>query len=173
MCLAIACSHSCINLAKHDSVLPQVTPHTINMATKLYFELGGKPMTGQGPRIGLSPFGGTENGGLLGIPLTTFEIRYSAKHNGLALYILRIVKGIWNKKLVKTGYGFYKMIDLNRAIKDRVEANFTISELVTVQSHLQSLDQFLKQYKSFTALPTPDNRPAGVDADAWRVCCVA
>ncbi len=48
MCLAIACSHSSINYAKYDSVLPQLTSHTTNMATKLYFELGGKPISGQG-----------------------------------------------------------------------------------------------------------------------------
>ena len=48
MCLAIACSHSSINYAKYDSVLPQLTSHTTNIATKLYFELGGKPISGQG-----------------------------------------------------------------------------------------------------------------------------
>jgi nuclear pore complex protein Nup155 len=48
MCLAIACSHSSINYAKYDSVLPQLTSHTTNLATKLYFELGGKPISGQG-----------------------------------------------------------------------------------------------------------------------------
>lgn len=38
-----------------------------------------------------------------------------------------------------------------------------------MQSHLQSLNQFLNQYQGFTAAPTPDNRPTGVDPEAWKV----
>ncbi len=99
--------------------------------------------------------GVVENGGLLGIPLSTFEIGYSSKHNGLAMYISRIVRSLWNRNLVIQ--------------KDKkLELNFTISELVNVQHHLESLDQFLKQYKSFTAPPSPDARPTGVDPEAWR-----
>lgn len=53
--------------------------------------------------IGHIGIGAHENGGLLGIPLTTFEIRHSAKHNGLALYIARLVRPIWSERIVKTG----------------------------------------------------------------------
>jgi hypothetical protein len=55
------------------------------------------------------------------------------------------------------------------SLKNKLAANIAVTSLVTVQSQLQALDQFLDQYKGFTASPTPDNRPTGVDADAWRV----
>ena len=111
MCLAIACSHSSINYAKYDSVLPQLTSHTTNMATKLYFELGGKPGSGVGmdklkSRKNFTfyaiAFGISENAGLLGIPVTGFEISFSAKHNGLALFISRIVRHVWGKRITKS-----------------------------------------------------------------------
>ena len=120
------------------------------MATKLYFEMGGKPLSGQMNTTS----GAFENGGLLGIPLSTFEIRYSSKHNGLVLYISRLIRPIWQEKIVKD--------------QEKLESRFSVSLLISIQNQLSSLDSFLGQYKSFTSLPTPENKPMGVDADAWR-----
>lgn len=38
---------------------------------------------------------------MLGIPVTGFEIRFSPKHNGLALFISRIVRHVWGKLITK------------------------------------------------------------------------
>ena len=75
-------------------------------------------------------------GGPLGIPMSSAEIINSSKHNGLVLYVARLLKGVWKEELVKS-----------KRINDTVvfEANFSIKPLISIQLNLQALDKFLSQ----------------------------
>lgn len=81
-------------------------------ASKYYFELGGAPAIKEKPRFYDSKikksllifFLGNIMGdpsGLLGTPVSAPDIQFSGKHNGLALYISRLVRPIWKVLVVK------------------------------------------------------------------------
>ncbi|KAJ1341759.1 hypothetical protein BSLG_003654 [Batrachochytrium salamandrivorans] len=76
MSLGIACGHSSIKSGHTDLLLPAI----VALATRLFFEFGGKPTLAQSQPL-------QSGGGPLGVPVSTFEVRNSAKHNGLALYL--------------------------------------------------------------------------------------
>ena len=152
MCLGIACGHSSI-MSSPTNLIPN---NLVAMATKLFFELSGKPAINSG-----QPLQSTGAAGPLGIPVSTFEIKHSSKHNGLALYLARILRHIWNVELIKkTNTG---------SSAEKWDATQSIETLISVQMNLQSLDRFLKQYPQFTQRPTPDLRPNGIDPELWKV----
>ncbi|KAL2917260.1 hypothetical protein HK105_203325 [Polyrhizophydium stewartii] len=149
MALGIACGHSSFKTTPADIFLPAVT----SLATRLFFELGGKPTLVQGQP--LQPAAGP-----LGIPVSTFEVRFSAKHNGFAIYFARTLRPIWKKEIIKritksNGGEAWELVQTN-------------DELMSVQMNLQSLARFLAHYVRFAALPSPDTRPPGVDPEAWK-----
>ncbi|EGF76462.1 hypothetical protein BATDEDRAFT_92526 [Batrachochytrium dendrobatidis JAM81] len=156
MSLGIACDHSSIKSGPTDILLPAV----VALATRLFFEFGGKATLIQSqPHL--------SGGGPLGVPVSTFEVHYSAKHDGLALYLLRALRPIWTVELIQKKYRFV----FNRKAADgseKWEATQSIQDLILVQMNLASLDKFLNKYPRFTALPTPDTRPSGVDPEAWK-----
>jgi nuclear pore complex protein Nup155 len=134
MSLAISCGHSSISQGPFG-----IASNIASIASKLYFELGGMPCVNSNQ---------TFLGNTIGIPLIKNDLLYSAKHNGLVVYLARILEPLWKKPIFKKEIG----------------------DLVTVQTNLQSLDRFLKQYPKFTAQPTPDTRPANIDPELWKVC---
>ncbi|KAJ8324908.1 hypothetical protein O5D80_006438 [Batrachochytrium dendrobatidis] len=149
MSLGIACDHSSIKSGPTDILLPAV----VALATRLFFEFGGKATLIQSqPHL--------SGGGPLGVPVSTFEVHYSAKHDGLALYLLRALRPIWTVELIQKK----KAADGS----EKWEATQSIQDLILVQMNLASLDKFLNKYPRFTALPTPDTRPSGVDPEAWK-----
>jgi nuclear pore complex protein Nup155 len=94
MCLAIACSHPSISSGQFG--IPQ---NICNIASKMYFDFGGSPsMNAAQPVPGMAPTGA------MGVPLSTKELAFSPKHNGLALYITRILRPIWKKEIVIQKY---------------------------------------------------------------------
>ncbi|KAJ1332254.1 hypothetical protein BSLG_008913 [Batrachochytrium salamandrivorans] len=149
MSLGIACGHSSIKSGHTDLLLPAI----VALATRLFFEFGGKPTLAQSQPL-------QSGGGPLGVPVSTFEVRNSAKHNGLALYLTRALRPIWKTELIK------KTISSDGS--EKWDATQSIQDLISVQMNLKSLDSFLNQYPRFTAPPTPDTRPAGVDPEAWK-----
>ena len=82
-------------------------------ASKYYFELGGAPAIKEKPRfydskitkefINIFSLGNImgDPSGLLGTPVSAPDIQFSGKHNGLALYISRLVRPIWKVLVVK------------------------------------------------------------------------
>ena len=102
------------------------------------------------------------SGGPLGVPLSSVELLYSAKHNGLYIYTSRLLKNLWKKELVTIKKGpndSYLGFD----------TPLTIDLLISVQGNLQALNRFLMQYPKFTAAPTPDARPSQGDHEAWKL----
>jgi nuclear pore complex protein Nup155 len=89
MALAIACSHPSITSGQFG--IPQ---NICNVASRIYFEYGGLPLMNIAqPVAGIGM-------AAMGVPLTTKELAYSPKHNGLAIYITRIVRPLWKRELV-------------------------------------------------------------------------
>jgi len=68
-------------------------PSVIVNARRAFFEYGGQPTIV--PRNVI-----TDGYADVGRPLTTTEVAYSGKHNGLALYFARMVKPIWKERIV-------------------------------------------------------------------------
>ena len=94
--------------------------------------------------------------------MSSVELYFSAKHNGLYIYTSRLLKSIWKKELVivKKGPNDSFLV---------FDTPLAIDLLVSVQGNLQALDRFLKQYPKFTAPPTPDARPSQGDHEAWKL----
>jgi nuclear pore complex protein Nup155 len=119
MCLAIICDHPTISQGDFS-----VQQNIVNFAKRLYFEMSGVPSISE-----LQSMHNVAVNGPLGIPLSTKELLYSSKHNGLVIYVTRILRPVWKQKLVN----------------DNREATFNVEMLVGVQLKLQALVRFLKQ----------------------------
>ncbi|KAJ3021614.1 hypothetical protein HKX48_008183 [Thoreauomyces humboldtii] len=147
MCLAIACRHPATDTAFREYAGTNNAQLT-SAATRLFDEFGGRPFVqhAQAPP--------DTNGSLLGTAVITSEVKFSGRHDGLALYLCRILKPVWRN---------YVVVTKNK----RVVSNFEPDTLSTILTALRSLEDFLAQRPTFTNLPTPDNRPSA-DGEAWR-----
>lgn len=145
MSLAIACGHSSISGGSYGIPIQVST-----MAAKLYFDMGGVPAMNRGAAMSsaVAP---------LGVATTTAQVIFSSKHNGLSLYLSRLIRAVWKKEIVK------------KSSEPMLTPAISIDSFVTVQMNLQLLDRFLKGYPRFTAPPTPDTRPSNIEAEAWKV----
>ena len=158
MCLAIACNHPTIT--KGHITLPA---SVCDIASKLYFELGGTTPAKSGviqPILMRENFRSDFQSGLNALRTFDNPFAKSAKHDGLALYVARILRPIWKQSLVierKTTLG---AILFENTIK--------IETLVSVQLKLQGLVNFLKKYPKLIARPTPDSIPQAVDQEQWK-----
>ena len=148
MSLAIACGHSTLVTGLYG-----IQPHVSTVAAKLYFDLGGLPSLNDNQTMQMS-------GGPLGVSMASFDVKFSSKHNGLALYFARLLHPIWKKSLVKKQIG--------KEPKQAMQPGLSVEHLVGVQRNLQSLERFLRQYPKFIAPPTPDSRPSNIDPEAWK-----
>ncbi|KAJ3145532.1 hypothetical protein HDU89_007029 [Geranomyces variabilis] len=147
MCVAVACKHPA-----SESSLKEYGGHKYaqlaSAASRLFDDYGGVPMICQE-----SPSVFDTNGGL-GYVLPSPEIKFSGRHDGLALYLSRLLRPVWKSRIV---------------VKDRrMISNFSPASLNDLLLALQNLGQFLSKRPAFTALPTPETRPSELDSEAWR-----
>jgi len=142
MCLAITCGHpyatnSTPGLPSYLSIAPSMP--VIDAAKRCFFEFGGYPtFTGR-------PFRNDVVSDV-GRPLTVPEPVFSGKHNGLVLYLTRLLRSIWKQNITKK---------INKANKKKQEISFTDQDLLTVQKNLSALNQFFIQNPQFSSLPHP------------------
>ncbi|KAI8826369.1 Nup133 N terminal like-domain-containing protein [Chytriomyces cf. hyalinus JEL632] len=129
MCLAI--------IASNEYSLTSI----IACATRLYMEVGGKPYLRQDSnQLRLS-----ENNPL-GQPLTTNEYVMSGRHDGLALYLARLLAPLWSSPIVnKTG----KSSDL--------QWKHSHILLGSVSESLTAIDNLLTGNASLTAASNPND----------------
>ncbi|KAI8911837.1 Non-repetitive/WGA-negative nucleoporin C-terminal-domain-containing protein [Gorgonomyces haynaldii] len=140
MSLAVACGHQLISQNVYG-----LQSNVVTLATRLYLEMGGVPTVNDTQQ---------QNGGPLGVPLSTQDTKYSSKHNGMALYFARLLRPVWKKEIL---------------VKSEKNQSLSVDDLIQVQKSLENLDKFLKSLgHQFTAAPTPGDRPNTVDPDAWR-----
>ncbi|KAI9136594.1 Non-repetitive/WGA-negative nucleoporin C-terminal-domain-containing protein [Paraphysoderma sedebokerense] len=130
MCLAIACNnpYSTLNVQSMASGTipnaPPVSAPVVAGAKRLFFEFGGRPT--------LHTSSSQSSRSDIARPVNPPEIHFSGKHNGLALYIGRLVRPIWREKLVLRG-----------AARAGTKLNVTDITLMAVQQTLQELRKFI------------------------------
>ena len=132
--LAVACGQGSDS---GDGRLKMSTPETIEAARKAFVDHGGRPSVDQNLIA-------ESSGQILD------NVRPSSRHEGMALYISRLLRSIWKAAVVREG------IDQNGAIA--VSATISSDKLKSIQDELTKLRSFLHQNKSFIeGLAGPDS----------------
>ncbi|KAJ3349124.1 hypothetical protein HDU83_000745 [Entophlyctis luteolus] len=119
--------------------------NVISWAQRLYFEIGGKPSLRQ------------ENSqqrvldnGPLGRPLTSNEYDLSGRHEGLALYLARLLAPLWKETLVK------KVPGLSKGVGKGLGWKTSQNVLGSIADSLAILNKLLDDTPSLTAPPSPN-----------------
>ncbi|KAI8902657.1 Nup133 N terminal like-domain-containing protein [Globomyces pollinis-pini] len=148
MSLAIACAHPSISSGQFG-VIPD---HISTIAKKIFFELGGVATfrSSQANLVGA---------GRLGIPVQADDFSYSHKHNGLLLYLARVLRPLWKKDIVSKS--------ISNGVES-IDSRLSNSNLVPIQLNLKALRKFLDGFPSFITAPTPATRPSQGDHEAWK-----
>ncbi|EME38428.1 hypothetical protein DOTSEDRAFT_75834 [Dothistroma septosporum NZE10] len=122
--LAVACGQG-IDVAE-NRVATITEPEVLEKARKAYIEHGGRPDYNANVDSGDNP---------------TNAVRASARHDGTAFYIARIVRSIWKqpiiKEIAKAGAGV------------QLASTISVDKLKKIQLSLTSLRDFLERNKSF------------------------
>jgi nuclear pore complex protein Nup155 len=127
--LAVACGQGSDVSPSGDARVARISdPETLELARKCYVEFGGRPSLDQNS-ISDGPANIVEN------------VRPSSRHEGLALYMGRLVRSLWKssvitQKIEKTG-----AVSIGTTIK--------LPKLTSVQEDLTRLSKFLEKNKSF------------------------
>ncbi|KAI8913954.1 Non-repetitive/WGA-negative nucleoporin C-terminal-domain-containing protein [Powellomyces hirtus] len=147
MCLAVACRHPASE-SSFKEYAGNNHAHLASAASRLFDDFGGVPSVAQPNQ------GNFDMSGPLGYALPSPEIAYSGRHDGLALYLSRLLRPVWKNRVV---------------VKEkRLLSNFSPHSLNDLLSALQNLSSFLDERPTFTALPTPESRPGTIEGEAWR-----
>jgi len=133
--LAVACGQGC-DIAQGGNVVRISDPDTLELARKTFVEYGGRPSL-------------NENSVADGQQPAIDSVRPSSRHEGLSLYIGRLVRSIWKQPIiaqVTSPQGLQIMSTVNR------------NKLSTIQEELIKLQQFLEKNKTFIeGLAGPDS----------------
>ncbi|KAJ3416105.1 hypothetical protein HDV05_003074 [Chytridiales sp. JEL 0842] len=135
----------------------------IPWARRIFFELGGKPMLKEDTRVQATAGGSLTPvycdfiynrveligiDGPLGRPLTSHEYILSGRHDGLSLFLARVLKPVWKERILMRPAKKVKGGPL-------VEWQFTFSSLTAIQSVLKNLDELLNENPFLTSAPSP------------------
>ncbi|PQE28872.1 non-repetitive nucleoporin protein [Rutstroemia sp. NJR-2017a BBW] len=104
-----------------------VDPETVEAARRAFVEHGGRPSIDQ-------------NLVTEGSAQAIDNVRPSSRHEGLALYMARLIRGLWKAPVMK-------MVDVNGLIS--IKPTIDAKKLGTVQDALMQLGRFLDSNKSF------------------------
>ncbi|KAK9755055.1 hypothetical protein K7432_017848, partial [Basidiobolus ranarum] len=158
MCLAIICGHPSVNSSGLDSLMSSQigkNQSSISSAQKVFFEYGGKPIL-------VDYQSNIISSNDVGRPLFTPEPIYSGRHDGLALFLARLVNPIWKKPfIIKVG--------------NEYDTAVSISVLSSIQQNLASLREFLEANPHFTSRPDSsqfmfsDLQTGRREAEAWQM----
>lgn len=125
--LAVACGQG-VEVSP-DQRLTQINdPHVLDFARRVFIEQGGRPVP-------------DENSVQDNITPAIDTIHLSPRHDGIALYISRLLRSIWKKSITQVGKG------PNGAMS--VSASVSAAKLRNIQHDLSSLQEFFKVNKSF------------------------
>ncbi|KAJ5095060.1 non-repetitive nucleoporin [Penicillium argentinense] len=132
--LAVACGQG--EEIAHDQRMTQISdPDVLEFARKIFVGFGGKPTPNQDISDGTA--------------LTIDDVTPSPRHQGIALYISRLLRSIWKKEVSTIG----KASDGGMT----VAASVATAKLQSIQQSLSSLQEFFKVNRSFIeGLSGPD-----------------
>ena len=130
--LAVACGQGA-DVGADSRVIPITDPEVIETARKAFIDYGGKPQ--------IAETAATEG-------LSVDSVRPSQRHDGIALYVARLVRSIWDSPIIK------------QTVKPTgpvLEPFHKVDKLQSIQRSLLSLQQFLDENKTFIdGLAGPD-----------------
>ncbi|KAJ3041769.1 hypothetical protein HDV00_008659 [Rhizophlyctis rosea] len=159
MSLAILSGHPAVPKKEYNQG-PTIERNALNV----FLQWGGKPsMTQQNSNAG----SGEPN--IHGIPLSSPEIKFSAKHDGFAAYLARLLRPVWQKNIVQADGKSKSRSDRDRSLAKN--KSLEGRELMYVKNNLDALNGVLmNNLRGFTDPPTPEMHDArgGPDAEAWR-----
>ncbi|TIB67852.1 nucleoporin-domain-containing protein [Wallemia mellicola] len=144
--------------AGSNVVTEPVPPATLSAditqsARRLFYDFGGKPVSiDRG-----YPTAATSMN--LDALSTNTEILFSGRHNGLALYLSRLLRPIWKEKVTK-------LSPANNNARRQV-SNISDSLLTSVQRNIADLQVFLKSNQQLFATTVGDSRDRS-DQSAWK-----
>lgn len=122
--LAVACGQG--SDVGPDSRIAKVTdPEVLEFARKAFIEYGGKAQL-------------TESATVEG--LSVENVRASARHDGIALYVARLVRSIWDTPIIKESRKPTGLV---------LESTHKVTKLQEIQRALIQLQEFLDTNKSF------------------------
>ncbi|PSN69473.1 nucleoporin Nup157/170 [Corynespora cassiicola Philippines] len=130
--LAVACGQG--SDVGPDSRIAKVTdPEVLEFARRAFIEYGGKPQL-------------TETATVEG--LNVDNVRASPRHDGIAMYVARLVRSIWDTPIIKQAM---------TATGPALESTHSVAKLQDIQRALVQLQEFLESNKSFIdGLAGPD-----------------
>ena len=127
--LAVACGQGSDISPSGDSRVARISdPETLELARKAYVEYGGRPSLDQNS-ISEGPANIIDN------------VRPSSRHDGLAIYMGRLVRSLWKASVIT------QKIEVTGAVS--IQTTIKISKLTSVQEDLTTLSKFLEKNKSF------------------------
>ena len=136
--LAVACGQGSDVAPSGEARIARISdPETLELARKCYVEFGGRPSMDQNS-ISEGPAHAIEN------------VRPSSRHEGLALYMARLVRSLWKASVIT------QRIEKTGAIS--IETTVKLPKLTSVQEDLTRLSMFLENNKTFIeGLAGPDS----------------
>ncbi|KAJ3194003.1 hypothetical protein HK101_003676 [Irineochytrium annulatum] len=140
---------------------PSIGPNVIHWAKDLFFEVGGKPVRREDPQqmnmqgwnlesysIDTISKGGDD---FLGRPLSHQGIKLSGRHDGLAIYLARLLAPIWKKPITKKG-------------SNPPSPNFSFELLGQIRDSLTACDEFVTHGGGVDMR----QRDGFLESDAWQ-----
>ncbi len=125
--LAVACGQG-LDITSDSRVAKIVDPEVLEYARKAFIEFGGKPLLNENSVEDQT------------VP-TIDMVRPSARHDGLALYIARLVRSFWKAPISQES--------LSPTGGLAVLPTISLSKLQNIQRDLSTLQEFLNTNKSF------------------------
>ncbi|KAI1005151.1 Nucleoporin [Podosphaera aphanis] len=121
--LAVACGQGS-DFSPGDARISKVSnPETLEIARKCFIEYGGRPTLNDTYYEGASQ--------------TVENVRPSSRHDGLAVYISRLVRSVWKSSIISI------------SPTEGVTSTVAIKKLNIVQEDLMKLEKFLRKNKAF------------------------
>ncbi|KAL1598868.1 hypothetical protein SLS60_008011 [Paraconiothyrium brasiliense] len=122
--LAVACGQG-TDVGADSRVIPITDPEVTEVARKTFIEYGGKPQI-------------TESAAVEG--LSVDNVQPSPRHDGIALYVARLVRSIWDTPIIR---------ETVTPTGPMLAPNHKIAKLQDIQRSLIRLQQFLDDNKTF------------------------
>lgn len=127
--LAVACGQGS-DVSPGDARTARMSsPETLEMARKCFVEFGGRPSLNE--NMVSEPSQAVDN------------VRPSSRHEGLALYMGRLVRSVWKASVISQ-----KVPSVNGGMMS-ITSTVALTKLTSIQEDLQKLSTFLEKNKSF------------------------